>query len=69
MRIMRAPTLTVRRLERELYGIRAGLETIETFAAQTRAVRPLEQRLRSPVRLRQAVEAAVGPLADRADGR
>jgi hypothetical protein len=51
--------------ERELYGIRSGLETVETFARQTRAVRPLEQRLRDPVRIREAVEATVGPLADR----
>lgn len=51
--------------ERELYGIRSGLETVETFASQTRAVRPPEERLRNPVRIRAAVEATVGPLADR----
>jgi hypothetical protein len=51
--------------ERELYGIRSGLETVEAFAWQTRAVRPLEQRLRNPVRIREAVEVIIGPLADR----
>ena len=49
--------------ERMLYGIRSGLETIETFARQTRAERPLEQRLRDPSRLREAVNATLGPLA------
>lgn len=55
--------------ERELYGIRSGLETVETFAWQTRAERPLEGRLRDPARLQQAVEQTLGPLADRLAGR
>ena len=55
--------------ERELYNIRAGLETIETFAAQTHAARPLEQRLQSPGRLRHAVDLTIGPLAGDAAGR
>jgi hypothetical protein len=49
--------------ERELYGIRSGLETLETFARQTRAIRPREDRLQDPERIRKAVEAVVGPLA------
>jgi hypothetical protein len=50
--------------ERELYGIRAGLETVETYAWQTRAVRPVAERLRNPLRVQQAVESAIGPLAN-----
>jgi hypothetical protein len=49
--------------ERELYGIRAGLETIETYARQTRAERPLSARLADPAGLRDAVDATLGPLA------
>jgi hypothetical protein len=48
---------------RELYGIRHGLETVETYAVQTRAVRPLAERLQNEVRLLEAVKATVGPLA------
>lgn len=48
---------------RELYGIRHGLEAVETYAQQTRAVRPVPERLRNPVRLNAAVEATLGPLA------
>lgn len=48
---------------RELYGIRHGLETVETYAAQTRAVRPLAQRLQNQPRLVEAVNATVAPLA------
>jgi hypothetical protein len=55
--------------ERELYNIRSGLETVETFAWQTHAVRPLDERLRNASRLQQAVDATVGPLADRVAGR
>jgi hypothetical protein len=55
--------------ERELYNIRSGLETVETFAWQTHAVRPLEERLRNASRIQQAVDATVGPLADRVAGR
>lgn len=55
--------------ERELYSIRSGLEPIETFARQTLAERPFEERLQDPARLQQAVDATVGPLADRVAGR
>jgi hypothetical protein len=48
---------------RELYGIRHGLEPIETYAAQTRAVRPFNERLEQPARLVEAVDVTVGPLA------
>lgn len=48
---------------RELYGIRHGLEAVETYAQQTRAVRPVAERLRNPARLNAAVEATLGPLA------
>lgn len=49
---------------RYLYGIRNPLEVIETYANQTRAVRPKEERLRDPERIEGALEAVVGPLAD-----
>ena len=49
---------------RDLYGIRHGLQTVETFAEQTRAVRPIPQRLQDETRLMEAIEATVGPLAD-----
>lgn len=49
--------------DRELYRIRSGLETIETFARQTRAERPLGDRLSDPGRLKQAIEDTLGPLA------
>ena len=49
---------------RDLYGIRHSLETVETYAEQTRAVRPLAQRLQDRARLVAAVEATLGPLAD-----
>jgi hypothetical protein len=52
--------------ERELYAIRSGLETIETYARQTRSERPPGERLRDPERLRLAVEATIGPLAEAA---
>lgn len=48
---------------RELYGIRHGLETVETYAVQTRAVRPLAERLQNDARLIEAVKETVGPLA------
>ncbi|MBI4517338.1 MAG: hypothetical protein HY699_16155 [Deltaproteobacteria bacterium] len=48
---------------RNLYGIRHGLETVETYFRQTRAVRPIKERLRDRARLVQAVEATLGPLA------
>lgn len=49
---------------RELYGIRHGLEVVETYAQQTRAVRPVAERVRDPARLDAAVEATLGPLAE-----
>jgi hypothetical protein len=49
--------------QRSLYDIRYGIETIETYFMQTRAVRPLDERLRNRARLVQAVEATLGPLA------
>jgi hypothetical protein len=55
--------------ERELYSIRSGLETIETFARQTRAERPMGERLQDPARLKQAVDETLGPLADAVGGR
>jgi len=54
--------------ERMIYGMRSGLELIETFASQTKAKRPLEERLRDPERLERAIEAAIGPLAGAALG-
>jgi hypothetical protein len=49
---------------RTLYGIRYGLEPVETYAEQTRAVKPIAERLQDPGRIAQAVEQTVGPLAD-----
>jgi hypothetical protein len=49
---------------RELYGIRHCLDAAETYAEQSRAVRPIAQRLRQHARIVEAVEATVGPLAD-----
>jgi hypothetical protein len=49
---------------RSIYSIRHGLETVETYFLQTRAVRPMDQRLRNRERLVQAVEATLGPLAN-----
>ena len=55
--------------ERELYTDRGGLETIETYAGQTRAERPLDERMRDPERLEQAIDYAMlaltGPAAPR----
>lgn len=48
---------------RSLYNIRYGIETIETYFMQTRAVRPLDARLRDRTRLVQAVDATLGALA------
>lgn len=50
---------------REIYNIRHGLEIYETYAKQTRALRPLEERFTKDEQLRAAVEATLGPLADR----
>ena len=48
---------------RKLYGIRHGLEPVETYAQQTRAVRPVAERLQNPSRLNAVIEATLGPLA------
>jgi hypothetical protein len=66
--LVRASCLTVALYDmekRELYKVHRGLETFETYAWQTRAVKPLEQRLQDPARLDWAVDGAVGPLRDR----
>jgi len=55
--------------ERKIYYNRAGLELFETFAWQTKAERPLEERLRDPEKLKQAIEIAIGPLANAAHDR
>jgi len=55
--------------ERELYAIRSGLETIETFARRTRAVRPRPERLQDVERLKETVESTIGPLAQAAGVR
>ena len=44
-------------------NIRYGIETIETYFRQTRAVRPLTERLRDHARLVQAVDETLGALA------
>lgn len=49
---------------RELYAIRHGLETIETYAEQTRAIRPIAERLQRRAGFVDAVEKTVGPLAE-----
>lgn len=51
---------------RELYAIRYGIEPVETYAQQTRAVKPVAERLQRPGGVAQAVEQTVGPLADAA---
>jgi hypothetical protein len=48
--------------ERELFTDRGGLETIETYARQTHAERPLDERMRDPKRLEQAVDYAMTAL-------
>ena len=55
--------------QRHLYGIRHALEVIETYAEQTRAVRPRAARLRNRAVLAAAVEEVVGPFADNAGRR
>ena len=66
--LARATCLDVKlvdREERELYSIRAGIEGVETYANQTRAVRPASDRFRDTARIDDAIELIVGPLADR----
>jgi hypothetical protein len=65
--LARAACLTGRLFDMEqryLYGIWHALEVFETYADQTRAVRPEGERLKDPARIREALEAVVGPLAD-----
>ena len=50
---------------REMYGIRHGLEFVDTYALQTHARRPIDQRLRDPAVIEEALAAIVGPLATR----
>jgi hypothetical protein len=58
--------LSVMDLEsRELYGIRSGLEFEDAYAKQTHARRPVDQRLRDPKRIAEALDAIVAPLATR----
>ena len=49
--------------EHVLYTIQAGIEPFETYAHQTRAVRPTADRLQDEFRLQGAVDDAVGRLA------
>jgi len=49
---------------RYLYGIRHALEIVETYARQTRAIRPEGERLKDPTQIERALEAIIGPLAD-----
>jgi len=65
--LARAACLVARLYDMErrfLYGVQSGLEVIETFAEQTRAVRPKSERLKDPDRIKEALEAVIGPLAD-----
>jgi hypothetical protein len=50
--------------ERLLYTIKSGIEPLETYVRQTRAVRPVTERLQNGVRLQRAVDDALGRLAD-----
>jgi hypothetical protein len=54
---------------RELYGIHELLEFVDTYALQTHASRPLDERLRDLERVEEAIEATVGPLARARSGR
>ena len=51
--------------EREIYSIRHGLEFVDTYALQTNARLPLDQRLRDPERIEEALDVILGPLATR----
>lgn len=55
--------------ERELYSIQQSLEFVDTYARQTHASRPLDERLRDPERVEQAIQATIGPLAEVRSGR
>lgn len=48
--------------QRELYGIRHGIEPVGTYLRQTRAVRPIAERLGDRARLTTAVDEVLGPL-------
>lgn len=49
--------------DRDLYRADQLLEFVDTYAEQTHASRPLDERLRDLARIEAAIEAAVGPLA------
>ncbi len=51
--------------EREIYSIRHGLEFVDTYALQTNARLPLDQRLRDHERIEEALDVILGPLATR----
>lgn len=50
----------------ELYRIWRGLEFVDTYALQTHASKPLDQRLSDPALLEEALTLTLGPLATRA---
>ncbi len=50
--------------DHQLYGIRTALEIIETYAHQTRATRPRDERFEDSARNAEAVELVIGPMAD-----
>ena len=50
---------------RELYRIWRGIEFVDTYALQTHASKPLDQRLRDPALLEEALTLTLGPLATR----
>ena len=47
-----------------LYGIRSGVEVIETYAEQTRARRSIEDRVRDEKKLHETIDRLVGPLVE-----
>ena len=49
----------------ELYQIWRGLEFVDTYALQTHASKPLDQRLRDAALLEEALTITLGPLATR----
>lgn len=51
--------------EKKLYSIQSGFEVIETYFEQTRAVRPVSERLQDDRLLQQAVDGVLGGLVER----
>jgi hypothetical protein len=49
--------------QQELYSIRHGIEMVETYAFQTHASRPVEERVRNAQVLEAAIDAVIGPFA------